>query len=313
MSVTPAPVVLFVYNRPEHTRRTIEALRMNRGVAETDLRVYSDAPTDDRQREAVQLVRSIIRSIEGFNSVSITERDKNWGLAASVIAGVTETLDEHAYAIVVEDDLVTAPNFLAFMNAALATYAPRKDIFSVTGYNYPLRIPDDYPEDTYLSYRSSSWGWGTWPDRWGKVDWVVSDFAELMRDKAAQSRFARGGDDLLPMLQKQLAGELDSWSIRFAYAHYKHDAFCLHPVRSKLVNIGFDGTGVHCDISSDYDVELDTGERGFTLRPDVRLDPVILRFFDQRFRPRSAGTPMQRAKCFVKQAVRRLARSVGAV
>jgi hypothetical protein len=311
--VTSAPVVLFVYNRPEHTRRTLDALKRNCRAAETELRVYADGPKDHSHVDAVSAVRSIVRVTEGFRSVTIVERDKNLGLAASVIAGVTETLHEHRHVIVLEDDLVTAPNFLAFMNSALRTYAPRKDIFSVTGYNYPLSIPGDYPEDAYLSYRSSSWGWGTWPDRWSEVDWGVRDFPELMRSSEARARFARGGDDLLPLLRRQLAGELDSWSIRFDYAHCKHEAVCLHPVRSKVRNIGFDGTGVHCNVSTDYDVELDTSEGGFRLRPDLQLDPVILRIFDRRFRPRSAGTPAQRAMFLFNRAIRRVARSIGAV
>jgi hypothetical protein len=310
--MTPAPVVLFVYNRPEHTRRTVDALKRNCRAAETELRVYADGAKDSNQADAVSAVRSIVRATEGFRSVTIVEREKNMGLAASVITGVTEMLGERPHVIVLEDDLVTAPNFLAFMNSALETYAPRKDIFSVTGYNYPLPIPADYAEDAYLSYRSSSWGWGTWPDRWSKVDWAVSDFPELMRDRTAQARFARGGDDLLPMLRKQLAGELDSWSIRFDYAHCKHEALSLHPVRSKVRNIGFDGTGVHCSVSTDYDAELDTGERGFRLPPDLQLDPVILRIFDRRFRPRSGGTPVQRAKFVFNRAIRRLVRSIGA-
>jgi hypothetical protein len=86
------------------------------------------------------------------------------------------------------------------------------------------------------------------------------------------------------MLQRQMSGELDSWSIRFDYAHYKHDAVCLHPVVSKVQNIGFDGSGVHCGESDDYHVELDPGDRPFSLRPDLAIDPSVMRAFDRKFR-----------------------------
>jgi hypothetical protein len=303
-----APVVLFTYNRPEHTRLTVEALKANSGASETDLHIYSDGPRNAAQIESVMQVRSYLRAVDGFKSVALIEREHNMGLAASVIAGVTELLANHPAVIVVEDDLLTAPGFLTFMNAALKTYADRENVFSVTGYNYPLPIPPDYPEDAYLSYRSSSWGWGTWPDRWCKVDWQVSDFDKFLQDPAACQRFSRGGNDLLPMLRKQMRGELDSWSIRFEYAHCKHDALCLHPVRSRLRNIGFDGSGVHCGVSSEYDTELDDGRRGFTLRPDLGIDPLMLRIFDQRFRSSGIAThPLS----VLKGVVRRIARSIG--
>ena len=305
-----APVVLFTYNRPEHTRATVEALKANSGASETDLHIYSDGPKNAAQANSVMQVRSYLRTIDGFKSVALVEREHNMGLAASVIAGVTELLASNPAAIVVEDDLLTTPGFLNFMNGALTTYAGRREIFSVTGYNYPLPIPTDYPEDAYLSYRSSSWGWGTWPDRWSKVDWQVSDYDEFVKDPMARKRFARGGDDLLPMLRKQLNGELNSWSIRFEYAHCKYDALCLHPIRSRLRNIGFDGSGIHCGVSNEYDAELDDGGRGFTLRPDLEIDPLILRIFDQRFRsPRIAANPLS----LLKRVVRRVGRSIGTI
>src|SRR5262249_55719839 len=145
--------------------------------------------------------------------------------------------------------------------------------------------------DAYLSYRSSSWGWGTWSDRWLKVDWTVSDFDRLEHDRTALARFARGGGGLFRKLKKQMAGELGLWWIRFAYAHFKHDATCLHPVRSRLRNIGFDGSGVHCGISNDFDVEIDRQRRPFTLPRDLAIDQKMLAVFERKFRP----TSLQRA------------------
>jgi Glycosyl transferase family 2 len=285
--VSWAPIILFTYDRPGHTRQTLEALSANAGAGESDLFIYSDAPKTDDRSEPVQAVRDYLRSVTGFKSVSVIEREQNLGLANSVVAGVTEALSRSPFVIVMEDDLLTTKNFLAFVNSALSTYKDRRDIFSVTGYNYPIQIPASYHEDAYLSYRSSSWGWGTWQDRWSQVDWSVGDYSEFLRDPSAQELFRRGGDDLAPMLERQMAGQLDSWSIRFDYAHYKHNATCLHPVVSKVQNIGFDGSGVHCGDSDDYLVELDPGNRPFRLRPDLAVDPVALRAFDRKFRTRA--------------------------
>jgi hypothetical protein len=301
------PIVLFTYDRPDHTRQTLEALRANEGARESDLIVYSDGPKTPDRAESVQDVRAYLGSLTGFKSITVVDREHNLGLAASVIAGVTEALTESPSVIVMEDDLLTSTNFLAFVNAALATYERRPDVFSVTGYNYPLQIPETYREDAYLSYRSSSWGWGTWADRWNQVDWSISDYDAFVRDERAQELFRRGGDDLAPMLELQMTGKLDSWSIRFDYAHYKHDAFCVHPVVSKVQNIGFDGTGVHCGESDDYFVELDQGARPFSLNPDLAVDPGVLRAFDRKFRPgrptalRASG--LRRGRRIIKRLV----------
>lgn len=291
-----APIVLFTYDRLEHTRRTIEALSANEGAEESDLFIYSDGPKAVDREKPVQAVRESLRSVSGFNSVTVIEREHNLGLANSVIAGVTEVLERSSSVIVLEDDLLTSRNFLAFVNSALTTYREREDVFSVTGYNYPLEVPPTYREDAYLSYRGSSWGWGTWRDRWNRVDWSVSDYDEFTRDLRAQELFRRGGDDLPAMLAAQMSGELDSWSIRFDYAHYKYDAFCLHPVVSKVQNIGFDGSGVHCTDGDGYRAELDLADRPFRLSPDLTIDASVQRAFDRRFRASREPRPLARAK-----------------
>ena len=306
----PFPVILFAYNRPDHTRATIESLRENRHAARSDLHIFSDGPKSDQSAGTVAKVREYLRSISGFNSVRIVERERNMGLAASVIAGTTQILEEYPACIVLEDDMLTAPTFLEFMNDALQAYRGRQDIFSVTGYNYPLAIPPDYPLDAYLSYRGSSWGWGTWADRWRRVDWSVSDYSHFADSPADQALFARGGDDLPGMLKMQMEGKIDSWAIRFDYAHHTHRAFCLHAVRSKIQNIGFDGSGVHCGVSDDYKVELDSDDRGFNLPPDLRPDPAILNIFDARFRPTPASAPPPSLLSRAAQRARRLARGM---
>jgi hypothetical protein len=298
-----APIALFTYNRPEHTRQTIEALAANEGARESDLFVYSDGPRAADSAASVQAVRDYLRTVTGFRSVAVIEREQNLGLADSVIDGVTGVLSRFGSVVVMEDDLLTTRNFLAFVNAALSVYEPRRDIFSVTGYNYPLRIPSTYREDAYLSYRGSSWGWGTWHDRWSLVDWSVSDYPEFAVDPRAQSLFRRGGDDLPQMLEMQVSGGLDSWSIRFNYAQCKHDAFCVHPVLSKVQNIGFDGTGVHSGASNDYDVQLDPGDRPFHLRPDLAVDASVLRAFDRHFRPGAAHARLRKGKRIVRRLV----------
>ena len=250
--MTPAPLALFAYNRPTHTERVVASLLKNRLASETELFVYSDGPRRPEDAPLVDRVRKILHSITGFKSVQIIEQGRNLGLANSVISGVSEVVQRYGKVIVVEDDLLLSPNFLTFMNTVLDFYSPFEKVYSVTGFSYPagaIHIPKDYSYDVYLSYRCMSWGWATWIDRWQTVDWKVTSFEPFLRDRKSQKLFNQGGEDLSDMLKLQMIGKIDSWAIRWCYAHFQNQAFCLYPVRSLVSNLGFDRSGTHCGVA----------------------------------------------------------------
>jgi glycosyl transferase family 2 len=243
---TLAPIALFVYNRPDHTRRTVEALRANHLAQQSELFVFSDGAKTEAVAPAVEEVRKFTRTIAGFKSVTLIERPRNLGLSKSVVSGVTQLSDERGRVVVVEDDIVTAPDFLMFMNDALERYEDEPRVFSIGAFNLPIARPKSYSFDAFYSYRFMCWGWGTWKDRWEKADWSVNDFSEFKADRERQRRFNRGGDDLSWLLTRHMDGKIDSWDTVFAYTHSKHDAVALLSVISRVHNIGFDGSGIHC-------------------------------------------------------------------
>lgn len=244
-----APIALFVYNRPVHTRKTVESLLDNTLSSQSILYIFSDAQKREEDKSKVEAVRKYIHSIKGFKEIHLIERKKNYGLAKSIILGVTEVVDKYDTVIVLEDDLVSSPKFLTYMNYLLNEYEDQSNIFSVTGYNHPkslMKIPDNYPYDVYFNPRAASWSWGTWKDRWDKADWDVTDFEKFIQNKDLQKKFNYSGEDKSEMLMKQMRGEIDSWAIRWDYTHFKNDAFCVYPVKSYIDNIGNDSTGIHC-------------------------------------------------------------------
>ncbi len=252
-----APVAVFCYNRPDHLRQTIEALRHNTLAPASRLFVFSDGPRGEHDTDRVLEVRKYIRGIDGFGEVSVAESPHNRGLSGSVIEEVTGVVSEYGRVIVLEDDLVTTPDFLAVMNRLLDAYQPRRDIFSVTGYAPPIRLPQEYTKDFYLARRSSSWGWGTWADRWSSAAWGSDHYEQLLRDPALKERLAEGGNDLWPMLYKQQAGVIDSWAARWCAAQAVQGAYSIYPVKSKVRNIGTDGSGTNFTFSTRaYDVKM---------------------------------------------------------
>lgn len=285
-----APVVLFVYNRPDHTRATLEALARNTLAAKSDLVIFSDAPKNEATVPAVRAVRECIAGVDGFASVRVVEREKNLGLARSVISGVTEIINAQGRVIVMEDDLVTTRQFLKYANDALDHYENDRKAFSIGGYQFPeqtMAIPRHYRYDTYASYRCCSWGWATWRNRWNSIDWDMSYFDAFMADPDQQARFNRGGPDMAQMLKHQKEGRIDSWAIRFCHAHFAADMRCIYPIKSLVSNIGLDSSGVHCgEDPSRLHGALDEDFVPSRFCPADPIDPVLAASFYQTFAPK---------------------------
>ncbi len=289
-----APIVIFVYNRPWHTQQTVESLQKSDLANESELFIYSDAPKNEQAIENVAEVREYIKTIDGFKKVTIIERDKNWGLADSIIDGVTKTVNEYSRVIVLEDDLVTSPYFLWFMNKGLEFYHDNYEIMSISGYTLPpacMKFPKNFTDDIYLNYRNSSWGWATWADRWDLVDWEIKDFHQFINDTEQKKLFNRGGDDLTDMLISQMEGRIDSWAIRFSYAHFKQRMYSICPHYSYVNNIGHDGTGTHCGETHIFENDLSKTKRNCNFIQNIQLNKSVMLEFNKFYRKKSL--PMQ--------------------
>ena len=254
-----APIVLFVYNRPNHTRLTLQALRRNTLANDSVLHIYADGAKDnasETQRNRIVEVRQLIHSEQWCGEVIFHESDSNKGLYLSIRKGVTEMLKEYGKVIVMEDDLQTSSAFLSYMNQALDFYAERKSVFSISGYNYPvtrMSFPADYAYDTYVCLRNSSWGWGTWEDRWRQVDWNVDVYDTIKNTLPMRDALNRMGDDEFEMLWQRMESGLTIWSIQFTIAHFVNHAVAIYPVQSYVHNIGNDGSGENCGVSHALD------------------------------------------------------------
>jgi len=238
------PVILFVYNRPWHTRQTIDSLKKNELADSTELIVFSDAPKNEKAESQVKEVRDYLKTIEGFKSVKIIEREHNWGLAASIIDGVTEVVNEYGRVIVLEDDIVTSPVFLQYMNQALDFYADKKDVWHISGWSYP--IESEGLGDAFLWRGMNCWGWATWSDRWKHFK---KDPEGLIKNWTSddQKAFDLGGTGVFwPQVLGNATGKLNTWAIFWYATIFQNKGLCLNPTVSYVDNIGHDGSGVHC-------------------------------------------------------------------
>jgi len=281
-----APIVLFVYNRPLHTSQTLEALRRNKLSNKSILYIFSDGAKTSRDKSAVDDVRNYIKNINGFSDVVIRQRKENYGLAKSVIEGISEILDNNNKVIVLEDDIETSPKFLEFMNNSLEFYKEISSVYSISGYSFPVLISPKYDQDIYFLRRSSSWGWATWKDRWEQALWDNSFFKKKISDNITRKDFNIGGSDLTPMLVKQVNNKIDSWAIRWTFTHYLNNGNCVFPVKSLVKNIGTDATGTNFDKkTSKYNVELDYSDKEIKLTNMVHINSDIERQVRKIVRP----------------------------
>ena len=239
-----APVALFVYNRPDLTRQTVDALAANALAVDTPLHVFSDAPKSETARQSVEEVRSYIRTITGFKSVSILERETNFGLARSIIDGVTGLCERYGRVIVVEDDLVTSSRFLSYMNDALAFYEHDAPVMQISGHIADVPEFSRRAEGLFVPF-ITSWGWGTWERAWKFFDPSARGWERIRDDRALRKRFNLDGHfDYATMLQMQLDGKIDSWAIRWYLSVFMQGGLALFPPRSFVRNIGF-ASGTH--------------------------------------------------------------------
>lgn len=240
-----APIVVFVYNRPNHTIELFESLKECYEVARHDVIVYSDGAKRDVDVEKVNEVRLILNEYcekKCFNNMTVIQAQKNKGLATSVIEGVSEVIKKYKNVIVLEDDLRFSRDFISYMQNGLTYYGDDERVGAISGYS-PIRCIN-----VAKSLTGNSWGWATWLNRWEKVDWTVNDYSEFCDDVIKRKKFDYQQANISEMLDYQMLGKIDSWAVRWDYHFFKNGLWTIYPNESKVLNKGFDGSGTHSGV-----------------------------------------------------------------
>ena len=244
-----APIVLFCYNRPWHTQQTLDALALNELASASDLIVYCDGQkdeSDDKTLQAISETRNVIKSEKRFQSITIVESEINKGLAKSIIEGVTEVVNRYGRIIVLEDDIVTSPGFLTYMNDALKVYQEEEKVMHISGYMYPVKKK---LSETFFIRPTSCWGWGTWKRSWDYFEKDVDNQIKLIEQKRGWKEFTFNFS--YPSFKDQLflnkEGKLNTWAIFWQATVFLKRGVSLHPYPSLVQNIGLDGSGENCE------------------------------------------------------------------
>ena len=306
--VSDVPVLLITFNRPNHTQRTIDALRVQKPPL---VFVFQDGPRlgNEQDRVNCRTVRDVItRGIDWNCEVHFYFSNNNRGCRDAIIFAITEVLKLYESVIVVEDDIITSPAFYRFMCKSLEYYKNRKTVFSISGHSHSpvkFRVPRDYSYDVYASPRLFNWGWGTWRDRWEQTDWSLSYYDALLKKPYEQQAFKRGGDDLMVMLTDEKEGKSSAWDIQFTFAHFQNHAISIVPCISYTENIGLDGSGTHCG-----NIATETFDMS---KLNLNSDPVLLDnlYFDSRIINLLNSVFSKRKRPLWQKAVNYFARQLG--
>lgn len=254
MSNDCAPIVVSVYDRLEHLRQCIDSLKQDPRSRESVLYVVSDGPHREAHRAKVMSVRDYIEEIAGFRRVVPVFRHDNMGSHESIKTAIDDIIDTHGRLIFLEDDNVVAPNFVSFVNDGLDFYRDDLSIFSICGYNYPVKMPSSYPHAVYKLQGYSAWGVGLWADRWRRITWNLKGFDQLTRRQKRKLRHV--GDLQFELISQDAQYGLIHGDVIIIYNMFIHQQYSVFPVLSKVRNTGHDGSGEHCGLSSIYANQL---------------------------------------------------------
>ena len=239
------PVAVFAYNRPVHLGQLLESLSRCGRQDECAVTIYCDGPKNEGVAVAVAETRRVARAWADAHNAEVVERDRNLGLARSIITGVSNLCERYGRVIVVEDDFVLAPDFLDYMLQALDRYADAENVYQVSGYMFHVEHPER-PDCLFLPL-TTTWGWGTWQRAWRVFDWNMTGAVERLADPRVRHRFNLGG--VYPyhsMVEWGASGKVDSWGIRWWWSVFNAEGLVLFPRRSLVWVGGFDDSGTHC-------------------------------------------------------------------
>jgi len=274
-----APVLIITLNRYDHLKKCVESLSACTYADSTDLYIAVDYPTKESHWEGYNNINNYLAEIKGFKSVFVIKRKENFGPVRNHLEAQSRIFEEFDRIIFSEDDNVFSPNFLDFVNKGLNKYKDDSSIFSISGYNYPISIPESYNQNVYLWTGFSAWGVGLWRDKWSKIDWnedtALKKVRKFLNNYNQVIRFDMIANNYVPALIKMIELNTLHGDGYICMMLFANNMYSIFPTVSRVRNLGHDGTGMNChEIIDDIykDQELYSGLVSYELPLDVKLN-----------------------------------------
>lgn len=276
-----APICIFAYDRPDRLENLFKSLIKSKLTKRSPLFIFIDGPKDNSYSLPQQKCERVAKKFaKNFYSFDIRKSSLNNGLKKSVMSGVTDILNSFDSIIVLEDDLEVSRNFLEYMNVQIKLYKDNLKVGSISGFSTKVRSEkNEY--DNYFVYRSTSWGWATWSDRWQKIITDEIKIKKFINDKKIQEIKRLAGDDILRLLYNDFEGKISSWSIYWSFTHLIEGWLVSYPKISKIKNEGFGKESTHTKGNFTFYSSFTHDEvKGFRFMDDIHVENKLLKQFN---------------------------------
>ena len=238
-----APVLLTVYTRLEHFIKTINALQQNSLSKFTDLYIASDAPSAHKDSEMVSKVRVFARSIKGFKSVTLIERNINFGVQENYFDAVKIIFSKSERVIFLQDDVLVGKEFLRFINDGLNKYNAEPSVVGICGYLPPCA--DNIRASPFFLHERAPYGFGMWRHKESVLESLIGPdlIRSVLKSRKKFATIATHSPHMITALPLIACGNFRAGDISAAIAMRSSGLLALYPNKSLVRNIGQDGTG----------------------------------------------------------------------
>lgn len=268
-------IILFIYDRPQCTKMVLESLKKNHI---DELYIFQDGLNEKTNENGWKQNTEIINKIDWCNIHYERNIQKAPSLDEQIIFGINKVFEEKDEVIVIEDDCIVSDDCIAFFEKCFEVYRDNKKVISIDAYLEPIKIPKSYDFPIIASGIPSSWGWGTWKNRWEEFQkdfMLIRDISEVFRNYKI---FDGCGYPVKKILKDYWL--LRTWDLWWGiYVLYK-EGISIRPIYNQVYNIGFKNPGTHTLGESPWVVPI--SEKKITL-DDFPLNIKIEAWADKEF------------------------------
>lgn len=276
-------IIYFCYNRKDHTALSLP--KILEYCLDLPVFIFCDGPLNKQDEIMVNKVKYFVKDItSGIKQCNLYFRSKNYGLAKNIIHGVNQVFNQGFDSVIVlEDDCIPKTDYFSFMLNALDTYSNNEKIMHISGFGLPIKTINN--SKAYITPYPCSWGWATWRNHWIKCNFNDEiEYEKLLSNGKLKKLFNWSGDAFSHFLKLQLDGRINSWLIRWYFHIFKHKGVCIWATKSKICNIGFDGSGQHnvkFDLYNQKDIDnLSHGEFESDMKFNLSIISEFRMFFN---------------------------------
>ena len=271
---TYSPIALFVYNRLQHTKKVIEAIKKNHISQRSTIYVFSDFSDVEFEKNKIKKIRNYLNNLNGFKKIIIVQRKYNLGTSNNIVLGLNQIFKKHDKCIIIEDDIIISKNFLYQMNYFLEKFNKITNIASIEGYMYPVKFKKSIPDYFFLK-GTGCWGWATWKDRWSHFEKNSEKLINEFTEEDIKNFNLDNTESFWSQVIDNHSGRINTWAIFWYATIFKNKGLCMNPFYSYVKNIGFDGSGTHKNfnkIFQDSQVLNNYGE----FKPQINTEENLL-------------------------------------